>query len=128
MYNNLNDTVTTPMVREECCSCHCLFAMSKELNNELRNNKKTFYCPKGHKQYYTGQSEAERLKKVIANQNRSLDFLRTEADTAKKSAAAYKGVSTRLKNRVKNGVCPCCNRHFKNVERHMKTQHPGYVV
>lgn len=31
-----------------------------------------------------------------------------------------------MKNRVANGVCPCCNRHFENLERHMKGQHPDF--
>ena len=26
--------------------------------------------------------------------------------------------------RVHNGVCPCCNRSFQNLQKHMKTKHP----
>lgn len=25
------------------------------------------------------------------------------------------------------GVCPCCNRTFKNLARHMAGQHPGFT-
>lgn len=28
--------------------------------------------------------------------------------------------------RVKNGVCPCCNRSFQNLKRHMNTKHPNW--
>jgi len=28
-----------------------------------------------------------------------------------------------IKKRIHAGVCPHCNRHFQNVERHMKTKH-----
>lgn len=28
--------------------------------------------------------------------------------------------------RIRNGVCPCCNRSFKDVHRHMKSQHPEF--
>jgi hypothetical protein len=24
------------------------------------------------------------------------------------------------------GVCPCCNRTFQQLARHMKAKHPGY--
>lgn len=42
---------------------------------------------------------------------------------------SVKAQSTRLrkvKDRVKNGVCPCCNRTFVNLQRHMHTKHPSY--
>jgi hypothetical protein len=25
--------------------------------------------------------------------------------------------------RVNAGICPCCNRHFTDLERHMKSKH-----
>jgi hypothetical protein len=37
-----------------------------------------------------------------------------------------KGVKTRMANRIKHGVCPCCNRTFLNLQRHMTTQHPSF--
>ena len=46
---------------------------------------------------------------------------------AERSAAAYKGHLTRVKRRVGNGVCPCCNRTFKNLADHMTTKHPDYA-
>lgn len=49
-----------------------------------------------------------------------------EAEAVKRSAAAYKGAATRLKNRAKAGVCPCCNRTFQNLARHMASQHPDH--
>ena len=38
-----------------------------------------------------------------------------------------KGQVTRIKKRVANGVCPCCNRTFKDLAAHMSTQHPDYI-
>jgi hypothetical protein len=46
-----------------------------------------------------------------------------------RSHAATKGHVTRKKRqleRVASGVCPCCNRSFVNLRRHMKTQHPEF--
>lgn len=40
--------------------------------------------------------------------------------------SAARGQVTRIKNRVGNGVCPCCNRSFGNLHRHMQTKHPGW--
>lgn len=35
--------------------------------------------------------------------------------------------SDRKLKRIHNGVCPCCNRSFVNLQRHMKTKHPEVV-
>lgn len=32
-----------------------------------------------------------------------------------------------IKKRVQGGACPCCNRHFVQLERHMATKHPEIV-
>lgn len=32
----------------------------------------------------------------------------------------------KIQTRVKGGVCPCCNRSFVQLTRHMKTKHPDY--
>lgn len=45
---------------------------------------------------------------------------------AERSASAYKGQATRLRNRIKAGVCPRCNRTFQNLQRHMAGQHPEF--
>jgi hypothetical protein len=36
------------------------------------------------------------------------------------------GQVTRIKNRVKNGVCICCNRSFSDLHQHMLTKHPDF--
>ena len=40
---------------------------------------------------------------------------------------ATKGVVTKIRRRVANGVCPCCKRHFVNLKRHMSGQHPEFA-
>lgn len=48
----------------ECCNCAVIFTVSVEFDNNLRESKKTFYCPNGHPQSYT-KSTSERLKKEL---------------------------------------------------------------
>lgn len=121
------------LVEETCCSCHIRFAMPGSFNKRCREDSKVwFYCPNGHHQHYTGeQTEREALRRErdrLKQQAAYLEDMRkaalAEAEEAKRSAAAYKGVATRIKNRVKHGVCPCCNRTFSDLARHMKTKHP----
>lgn len=38
-----------------------------------------------------------------------------------------RGVVTKTKNRIGKGVCPCCNRTFVELARHIATKHPDYA-
>jgi len=50
--------------------CHCIFALPDSVNDRLRETKETFYCPYGHAQSYGGDTEVERLKKIIEEKRR----------------------------------------------------------
>lgn len=127
--------LTVRFVVVECCNeaCRCTFAMTEEMNDAYRKNHATWCCPAGHRQSYTGKSteeelrrERDRLAQRVAERE---DQIRREQDRRKaavRSANAYRGRVTRIKNRVANGVCPCCNRSFTNLHEHMKTQHPDF--
>jgi len=38
-----------------------------------------------------------------------------------------KAALTRMTNRIAFGVCPCCHRHFDNLQRHIATKHPEFL-
>ena len=125
-------TVSTDLVAEECCNCGVWFAVPRSLMGSLRRTKTTFYCPNGHPQSYT-RSEADKLRdklnREIASHDRTHTRLREvgkSRDAAERREAAHKGVATRMRNRASNGLCPCCNRSFVNLKRHMGTKHPDY--
>ena len=122
------------MYVQNCIECGVAFGMPTSLDTELRRNHKTFVCPHGHRQSYQGESEAEKLKRMLdAEQKRlsaqiaSHDQTRAALRNTEKQLAAQKGQTTKLKNRVGNGVCPCCNRKFKQLAAHMKDKHPEFV-
>jgi DNA repair exonuclease SbcCD ATPase subunit len=117
------------LVTEECYSCGVLFAMPQTLREKLlADHSRNFYCPNGHDQHYIGktdaqlaQERAERLERQLANRDEDL-----RAERA--AHRATKGNVTKLRKRVANGVCPCCNRSFANLHRHMENQHPDYAA
>lgn len=97
----------TQMVVHECIDCHCLFAMSKEMNEKYYRNKRSFCCPVGHGQYYTGRSikdELEIKKKQLASlknecatlQECCIDY-QAKAKKNNYRARAFKGQVTKLK-------------------------------
>lgn len=129
-----------------CCheNCGIVFGLEQGFVRHRRQDHKGWYCPNGHLQYFLGENEAERLKKELERQKaesqrelakeqqrrkwaeESRDMANKREDRAKRKAAAFKGIVTKTKKRVGNGVCPCCNRTFANLMNHMKTQHPKY--
>ena len=89
-----------------------------------RKDHEAFYCPSGHPQSYTGQSEADKLRKQLVEAQRRADM---EANTRRAAEIEAKRAKTRLKkltHRVNCGVCPHCQRTFKQLAEHMKTKHP----
>ncbi len=97
------------------------------------NTHQQFYCPAGHSQYYPQKSDAEKLRDEVArlqtnieHKEATVSHLREQNSKLERSRAALRGVHTRTCNRVKNGVCPCCNRSFGDLSRHMATKHPDF--
>lgn len=109
---------------------------------ELKRQDGTpFFCPNGHQLSYRDSEndrvrrERDQLKQREAWYAERLKEARQRADrergareTAERQASARKGQITRLKNRAAAGVCPCCNRSFENLRRHMSSKHPHFVV
>lgn len=121
---------------ETCYTCQVEFGLPASVHNVLRQmaDKATFYCPYGHAQSYVkGQSqedklrqERDRLAQRLAERDDTIRELHSDRLAALKRVAVEKGKVTRLKNRTAAGVCPCCNRHFTALERHMHTKHPEF--
>lgn len=126
---------------QDCITCFVKFLVPKGFTARRRQDKASFYCPNGHSMSYT-QSEADRLKAQLQKEQQALAKANAavereqkwrqeayeEARTLERRLAAQRGVTTRIKNRVHNGVCPCCNRAFVNLQRHMATKHAGFLA
>lgn len=100
-----------------------------------------YWVPRnGHHVSWSGPSQTERerdaARDLAARESRRRQYAertaeieRETAERERRSAAAYKGHATRIRNRIKNGVCPAgCNRHFDNVQRHIATKHPDFQI
>lgn len=110
-----------------CYSCGAIFGMDSDFHQNRKNDHKIFYCPNGHGQHFTGESQAEKYKRLLETERTRVQWERDQREATERSLAAQKGQVTKLKKRVGKGVCPCCNRHFENVERHMASKHPEMV-
>ena len=125
-------THTTQLVVVTCW-CGMPHAVPEELRAKQERDhrdgvrpQQDIYCPLGHSYIISGEGDAERLRRVLAAERERAGRLAAERDQAQASARAQKGAATRARKRAAAGVCPCCNRTFKQLARHMKSQHPDF--
>jgi hypothetical protein len=93
------------------------------------------YCPFGHANYWqVGKTDAEKLQDELEAERRrrqsaeqNIAYWQDEAKREKRRANGYKAHATKITKRAKAGVCPCCNRHFTALERHMASKHPDFT-
>ncbi len=135
MLNTATETVSIQLVRKTCIYCFAAYGMNAEHDRQRRADHEPFWCPACGKPivYSNGNSDEDRLRRELAAETARLDQVKADRDYQKrertkveKSLSATRGVVTRIKNRVAAGVCPCCTRHFTNLERHMAGQHPEF--
>lgn len=115
-----------------CSECGIRFGMPSLFTKARRGDCKTFWCPNGHGQVFR-ESEVDKMRRErdllaqqIVERDDRINREREWRKSAERRASAAWGQVTRLKNRAAAGVCPCCNRTFSQLSRHMATKHPGF--
>lgn len=108
----------------DCAACGVVFAMTADFEARRRQDRKTFYCPAGHTMVFGGKTDEQKLREADARET----ALRDQLEAAARENELTKAALLRDRARFAAGVCPCCNRTFTNVARHMSTQHPDYDV
>lgn len=125
----------------ECCwkECRLSFAMPSGFKKERLLDHGEFFCPRGHRQFFLGETEETKLKRQLEAKQADVDRERRWREMAERSLVAQRALATRarnetkrLKERVANGVCPFpgCKRAFKAemaLTRHLKTKHPEFA-
>lgn len=127
------ETYQGTLVVEECYNCSCMFGMPQDFYAHCRNTGESFYCPHGHKQYYT-TPKITKLRRELERAERQRDLAREATRNeairrrgTERQLSATRGVVTRVKNRTAKGMCPCCKRHFVSLRKHMAHKHPDYA-
>lgn len=124
--------VETMMHIIECARCNIDFGIGDDFMTRRREDHEDFYCPNGHANVYRGPTELEkerdRLKRRLELANARASAATDQAETAERRRRAQKAVTTKLRKRITNGVCPCCNRFFKPLFDHIRTEHPDYKI
>jgi hypothetical protein len=123
-----------------CATCAICYAIPESLQRaalayrgDTANGWK-LCCPLGHTWWYVGETELAREQRLRGIANDRAGRLASQLDQSKASLRGERAAKTRIKNerdrirtRVAAGVCPCCNRTFKQLAAHMKAKHPEYA-
>ena len=131
----MNETINIrgqAYVISNCVTCGVVYAVPEVVWNEQYRIGGYHYCSNGHTQGWAKENseteklrrERDRLTQRLAEKDDEIRRQRELRENSDRSAAAIRGHITRLKNRIGHGVCPCCNRTFRNLQRHMESKHP----
>lgn len=121
-------TYTGTLTVIQCAYCHMDFGVTPAFEKKRRDDHKTFYCPTGHSNFYPQNSETERLRASLDSAKAQLTHTRDQLQATEYQRRAQKAQNTKLRKRIAAGVCPCCNRTFQDLARHMDGQHPDYLA
>lgn len=117
----------------ETCWCGIVHAVPRVLvehqqRQHANGEKQTgIYCPLGHNWIISGKGELERQRERAAAFERQLACRDEDLRAERASHAATKGQLTKVRKRASAGICPCCNRSFVQLARHMATKHPDFT-
>lgn len=120
----------------KCWKCSSQFWMPDDLEAAARRDSNiAVYCAHGHRGVFTEKPteedrlrlERDRLVQRVAEKDDEINRQRLRAELTERRLSAAKGRVTRIKNRVGHGVCPCCNRTFTDLQRHMASKHSDYT-
>lgn len=116
------------LVVEVCCNCHMPFAVTDEFKDDRLKDKKTFYCPAGHPQSYVGKSDEQKIRDLENSLAKARDNAEFWKQQERRAIINAKAAATRAANRAKAGACPCCDRTFVQMARHIATKHPEFAT
>lgn len=111
------------LVSETCIECGIEFAIPSGYRRQRLEDHRGFHCPNGHSQFFAGETEAQKLQKQLDIEKRKLEFERNQRATLEAQLSAAVKKTKRLTHRVECGVCPHCQRTFKQLAAHMKSKH-----
>lgn len=126
----LNLKNDTELCSLQCGTCGVWHAIPKTMYNTCFEEGGFWTCPNGHSRGFNDSSLRKQLEKETKRRKwaeQNAENARNDAAETERRRIAQKAATTRLKNRAKAGVCPCCTRTFKQLSAHMKNKHPEYA-
>lgn len=107
-----------------CGGCGIPFYVPSYWYDKRANARGEFHCPNGCNRVFSGKTAEEKLKEQLEQVKAEAEKEQQKLQEFTLKVMAEKNDLQKQLKRVHKGVCPCCNRSFVNLQRHMKTKHP----
>ncbi len=114
----------------QCGTCAVWHTVPEIVWSSAYNEGGFWSCPNGHQRGYQTGDEKRKQEEIRRERDRlKQETARLQDEVAAETRRALEAEKKYLqaRKRAAAGVCPCCNRTFTNVQRHMKTKHPNVV-
>lgn len=119
-------TVSTTELEQLSCWCGAPMALPRLVVKNAQETGQSLFCPAtGHQFGWTGEND--KLRAQLKTERVRVGAIQDQLRCAEREAAKLKGQLSKATKRAAAGVCPCCNRSFVQLTRHMSTKHPDYV-
>jgi hypothetical protein len=124
-------TTSVQLVAHWCNGCNIPYGLPNGFIEDRRRDGKSWTCPNGCVRLFQQTEDQLRAEKAEAELRAARELAARESSRrrlAESQRAAARGQVTRIRNRVGNGICPCCQRTFKDLGQHMAGEHPDFRV
>lgn len=114
----------------QCGTCAVWHTIPEVVYETQRREGGFHSCPNGHMRGWdkgTDAIERENIRRERDRLKQDAARLADEIAAERKRAEDAEKRVLQIKRRAAAGVCPCCNRTFLNIQRHMKSKHPNVV-
>ena len=126
-------TATIQLTTVSCGCCGGVYAIAESYHERARKERTSWtcpYCEAGWGFEHLRKKDRSRMQQLEDQRDRMANQLAVEKRRHRHTEAqrrAEKGHKTRLQKRAKGGACPCCNRTFTDLQRHMASKHPDFA-
>jgi hypothetical protein len=117
------------------CKCGGVYAIQERYREQKEFDGGAWTCPYCQTGWGYGESEKKRLERQLkeaadrlASERARHDQTRAERDHQIRRVIAQRAQTTKIKNRVRAGLCPFCRRNFVALGEHVRKQHPDKAI
>lgn len=118
---------------KSCPSCGLVYGVPKDWfaaksrQHDRGDKDVQWFCPNGHATVFSREAESVVLRREVERYKQQMARLEQEAADAIAAEGRAKAEIRRQARRAVAGVCPCCNRTFRQLATHMRHMHPAEV-
>ena len=118
-----------------CFHCKCEMWLPTALHQAASHSQHiSFYCAYGHPQIFAkGETELDKMRRErdrlyqqVAQRDDEIKVQGKLIENLKEQRKTLEGQAVKARTRAKAGVCPCCNRTFRQMALHMRNKHPDF--